>query len=269
MLAVSGARRGQSSPEDFRPPYNSPSSAGEVNTSDRPRRTARRGQPGHEATFGDFSDDYTRVVEGFREPLLRVARKVLCRRDLAEDALQEAFLALWHEHAMPPNPIGWLTRAVIHRCLHLNRTQNRRQGHEQRACCHRHEHVTDLVAREIDRREAEQWLDRALAEIPEDFRTVFVLREVEQMDYEAIASLLGIPLGTVRSRLNRSRRHLQAMYRRSDWYPTNAGGEDAPAASRKSIPELGSSRSSGNSASVVTRRARASSSTPSLSPAWR
>ena len=48
-------------------------------------------------------------------------------------------------------------------------------------------------------------IDRALGELPEKYRVVLLAREVQQLDYEEIASTLDLPLGTVRSRLHRAR----------------------------------------------------------------
>lgn len=51
-------------------------------------------------------------------------------------------------------------------------------------------------------------LDAALAELPEEFRAAVVLRDLCQLDYAEIADVLGIPPGTVRSRIARGRAHL-------------------------------------------------------------
>ncbi len=51
-------------------------------------------------------------------------------------------------------------------------------------------------------------IDAALAELPEDFRAAVVLRDLCQLDYAEIAEVLGIPPGTVRSRIARGRGHL-------------------------------------------------------------
>jgi RNA polymerase sigma-70 factor (ECF subfamily) len=50
----------------------------------------------------------------------------------------------------------------------------------------------------------------ALAELPEEFRTALVLKELEQLKYEEIAEILNIPVGTVRSRIHRGREELRA-----------------------------------------------------------
>jgi RNA polymerase sigma-70 factor (ECF subfamily) len=48
-------------------------------------------------------------------------------------------------------------------------------------------------------------LDTAIKGLPEKYRTAFVLRDVEEMPYEEVAKVLDVPLGTVKSRVNRAR----------------------------------------------------------------
>jgi RNA polymerase sigma-70 factor (ECF subfamily) len=52
-------------------------------------------------------------------------------------------------------------------------------------------------------------IQKAIAQLDPNFRDVVVLSDVEGFSYEQIAEMLGVPLGTVRSRLFRARRHLQ------------------------------------------------------------
>ena len=54
-------------------------------------------------------------------------------------------------------------------------------------------------------------IHRALNELPDDFREVVVLRDIQQLSYEEIAVITGLPLGTVKSRINRGRARLQEM----------------------------------------------------------
>jgi RNA polymerase sigma-70 factor (ECF subfamily) len=51
-------------------------------------------------------------------------------------------------------------------------------------------------------------VDAALARLPEEFRSVVVLVDVEELTYEEASTVLGCPVGTVRSRLSRGRRRL-------------------------------------------------------------
>ncbi len=52
-------------------------------------------------------------------------------------------------------------------------------------------------------------VQRALAEVPEVFRSALLLRDVEEFSYEEIAKILGVPVGTVMSRIHRGRAHLR------------------------------------------------------------
>jgi RNA polymerase sigma-70 factor (ECF subfamily) len=54
-------------------------------------------------------------------------------------------------------------------------------------------------------------LERAVGELPDLFRTVFVLRDVEGMSSEETAEILGVPVATVKTRLFRSRRRMQEL----------------------------------------------------------
>lgn len=54
-----------------------------------------------------------------------------------------------------------------------------------------------------------QEIERALEELPEDYRTVVLLADVEELSYREIADVVGCPIGTVMSRLHRARRVLQ------------------------------------------------------------
>ncbi len=59
-------------------------------------------------------------------------------------------------------------------------------------------------------------LDAALADLPEDFRVPVVLRDVADLDYSEIAEVLGIPIGTVKSRIARGRAQVAATISRGD-----------------------------------------------------
>ena len=71
----------------------------------------------------------------------------------------------------------------------------------------------------LQQRDARRLVNAALEELPEEFREVIVLRELEDLSYKEIAAIAGIPLGTVMSRLARARKlllqHLQHVKRES------------------------------------------------------
>ena len=129
----------------------------------------------------------------------------------AEDVVQEAFLRAAKFFASFRGGDGrpWLL-AVIRRASY-DWLQKRRAG----AAVSFNEDVHDrgdealnperLVIRKID----QELLRRAVEELVPEFREVIVLRELEGLSYQEIATVVGIPVGTVMSRLSRARKQLQ------------------------------------------------------------
>lgn len=66
----------------------------------------------------------------------------------------------------------------------------------------------------LERREREQRLSRAIAKLPEGHRTIILLFHAEMLSYEDVAQRLDLPLGTVKSRLNRARHALRGVLMR-------------------------------------------------------
>ena len=159
--------------------------------------------PGKEREFAEA----TRPLFGH---LVSTAHRVLGDDDMSWDAVQEALISLWRERQFPSDPRAWLVAAVVHRSLHLARCRARRTKHENRARFEHLEVVThDNPTRELEYQELRSALDDALSRISPEHRAILVLSVFEEMDYQAIAARLDIPLGTVRSRLNRSRKALR------------------------------------------------------------
>ncbi len=80
----------------------------------------------------------------------------------------------------------------------------------------------DLQTRMLDNLFDDE-VELALRRLPEDFRTVIILSDIEGYNYEEIADFVQIPIGTVRSRLHRARRMLRSMLKS---YATNHGFKD-------------------------------------------
>lgn len=144
----------------------------------------------------------------FRERAHRQARRILGCDHLAEDAVQEALLALHAEVAAPELPGPWLVRATVHRALHLRRTLQRRQRHEEEAgrslpdaCCDNPLHQAHFA-------ELRERVLAAIGALPQEQRRVVELHVEDELDYAGIAEAIGRPIGTVRSRLHRARQAL-------------------------------------------------------------
>jgi RNA polymerase sigma-70 factor (ECF subfamily) len=138
----------------------------------------------------------------------------------ADDVVQDTFLRAyksWHTYVPGSDCRRWLftiCRNVFLRSLERRSPTIDLEGESETA--------TSAVAREGIRDEADDLLSRvdlgpaiesAIARLPEPFQSTLVLVDVEDRPYEAAATMLGIPVGTVRSRLFRGRRLMQEMLR--------------------------------------------------------
>ncbi|MCW8138525.1 MAG: RNA polymerase sigma factor [Planctomycetota bacterium] len=140
---------------------------------------------------------------------LVVAERILGSWDLAWDAVQEALVRLWQEPETPPDAEGWLYQAVVHRALHARRTRQRRARYEEVAGARRVGVAEDPRLR-LEVEDQARRVEVAIDQLPGEFREALRLRELEGLDYHAIARTLDVPVGTVRSRIHRGRERLQA-----------------------------------------------------------
>jgi RNA polymerase sigma-70 factor, ECF subfamily len=149
--------------------------------------------------------------------LFRVARSVLRDDTEAEDALQEAYLDAYRhlrDFRGEAAVATWLTRLVVNRALMRLRSRRRREVVTPRAWQSAEQdpmevEVADRKAEAppdaVLRAEMRRLLERRIDELPVAYRTVFVMREVEDMTVQETADALAIPAGTVRTRLFRAR----------------------------------------------------------------
>ena len=128
----------------------------------------------------------------------------------AEDVVQEAYLRAFQffDGFHGGNSRAWLLTIVRHTCytwLRKNRAHESVAFDEELDFVESSVSAEELVLHKTDR----QLLRHALEELPVEFREVIVLRELEDLSYKEIASIVGVPLGTVMSRLARARHRLQ------------------------------------------------------------
>ena len=153
-------------------------------------------------------DEAKRLVELIPR-LRRYARALVGERAGADDLVQDTLERAWtklHLYRQGTDLRAWLF-TVMHN-VHVNRMRATRLtdplGDEMPELAQRATQTDVLVLRD---------LDRAIARLPADQRAVLLLVTLEEMSYEAVARTLGIPIGTVMSRLSRAREKLRAMMR--------------------------------------------------------
>jgi len=178
----------------------------------------------------------------------RAARALLGCDHLAADAVQEALVALWQQPTPPPDRRGWLVRAVVFRARHLRRTLRRRQRHECASASHCELHRgCDNPLHQAYAHELGERLDQALALLPKEQRGPFELWLATGLDYRGIAARLGLPVGTVRSRLHRARAALQQLLADDAPADPGHGAEPDPESGREPDPGASASDRAGPS----------------------
>jgi RNA polymerase sigma factor, sigma-70 family len=167
------------------------------------------------AQAGDTAAFEMLVVE-HQAYVYNLAYRVLGNPQEAEDAAQEAFVRAWQ--ALPKFRAQsrfstWLYRIVTNQCYNrlpkLRRELTAIGEEESPDRADSHSRLPEPVAEAGDRRE---WLHRQIDALPESFRLLITLRYQRDLPYEEIASITGMPLGTVKTGLFRAKERLRSAY---------------------------------------------------------
>lgn len=181
------------------------------------------------------------LMRRYNRVLFRAARSVLRDDAEAQDALQDGYLQAYrHMHAFRGDASlrTWLTRIVVNEAIARSRKLARRaevfelgaagsgDDHDHGASMQDHP-SPDGPEQQAQRGQFRQLLERQIDRLPESFRTVFMLRAVEELSAEEVAAILGIPEATVRTRFFRARGMLrESLQREFDFAVEDAFGFD-------------------------------------------
>jgi RNA polymerase sigma-70 factor (ECF subfamily) len=159
---------------------------------------------------------FERVVLPHLDDAYTLARYLLRDEHDAQDAVQDAVLRAlrYFEGYRDGDARAWLLTIVRNCCLTRQRRDRARRSMmpfiEAAAVEAADPRETDQPAIERSDRAA---LERLVAALPPEFREVIVLREVEELSYKEISDIVGVPIGTVMSRLARARQRLASALR--------------------------------------------------------
>jgi RNA polymerase sigma-70 factor (ECF subfamily) len=167
------------------------------------RLAAERARAGDTAAFRD-------VVRATQGTIFRLAAALVTDGDEAADVVQETYIRAWDAREALRDgaaALGWLCRIARNVAHDRRRTWwSRIRAPMDEAALEARPAEDDPPADEaLAAAQSARSVRRALAALPEKHRVVLTLREVEGMSYEEIAVALGVPVGTVESRLHRAR----------------------------------------------------------------
>jgi RNA polymerase sigma-70 factor (ECF subfamily) len=159
--------------------------------------------------LGGRTDDFRVLVERHQQSIFRFASGLLGNRDEAEDVTQETFLAAFANLSGYDSSRAafstWLFTIARNRCFNLLKRSRPIAANEL-------DSIADVAPTDpIVSQELSQQLDRALAALPVEQRSAFVLAEIEELPYAEIARIERTSLGTVKSRIHRAKERLQSL----------------------------------------------------------
>ena len=171
---------------------------------------------------------YEEIVRRFGGRLLATARRMLHNDDDAEDAVQEALLSAFRhieQFAGQARLSTWLHRIVVNVVLMRMRSRKARPESSIEDLLPRFVedgHWADRIGGDeesaetlLERRESRRLVRRCIAQLPETYRTVLLLRDIEELDTDEAASVLGITPNATKIRLHRARQALRVLIERA------------------------------------------------------
>jgi RNA polymerase sigma factor (sigma-70 family) len=163
-------------------------------------------------------DAFRSLFRRYAPTAMALARRVLRRANLAEETVQETFLSLWKSPERFDPARGsvraWVMSAVHHRAVDQVRREEAQQRRSQEAGADPRVHSDDpgvSVVEEVTLMQARVEVRRALEGLPEAQRRVVELMYFDGYTQTRIAELLGLPLGTVKSRSLLGMRRLRGV----------------------------------------------------------
>jgi len=174
----------------------------------------RQFQEGDERAFNE-------IVFRYKDRLLNFVYRFLNDIDKAEDLVQDTFLKVYtHKHAYQEIAkfSTWLyTIAGNLARTELRKLKRRKTYSISDISFEDREYEIPVIDNPEDNVESSNFsknLQRALNQLQPDFKTMVILRDIQELSYEDISRIVGVPIGTVKSRINRGRLKLQTLLKK-------------------------------------------------------
>ena len=161
---------------------------------------------------------YIELVNRYRNRLLNFVFQILGDSDISEDIIQDTFLRLYekkHYYKKIAKFSTWiytiarnlanteLRKKSRRKIVYLSQMSNQKKDYDLTA-------DDPCLNKEIENKFFLKKIYAAIENLPENYKTVIILRDIQELSYDEISNIISVPLGTVKSRINRARLKLQA-----------------------------------------------------------
>ena len=154
-------------------------------------------------------EGFNLLVKNYKVRLFSLLYRLVGNREEAEDILQETFLRVYRQRESYDFNYSfstWIYTIALNLCRNLYKRKKKVRFLGMDSLVN---HPDPNSENHGNRNRLSSILEGAISSLPFKYRTVFLLRDVDQLSYEEVASTLSLPLGTVKSRVNRARGILQ------------------------------------------------------------
>lgn len=181
------------------------------------------------AQGGDLNA-FNQLVINYQSLAYSVAMRTLQDEAAASDVVQDSFIKAYRaiQGFQGGSFKSWLMRIVVNTCYDLLRTRQRRTIDSLDSMVEESEHNEYLIDHSespqtyVERMELNELIELAIQSLPEEQRLVMALCDIHGHAYEEIADMTGLPMGTVKSRINRARGKVRDfLLQRSELLPAS------------------------------------------------
>jgi RNA polymerase sigma-70 factor, ECF subfamily len=162
---------------------------------------------------------FQELVSMYQDRIYRLARYSVGNREEAQDITQEVLVRLWRnlDRVETAGVWPWLVRVTRNAAIDALRRRGSYRAvvaeDPEDAAALRHASAGPGPERRVEAADFRRHLEEALRDVAEPYRSIVILREIEQLQYEEIATAMAMPLNTVKVYLHRGRRMLRTKLR--------------------------------------------------------
>ena len=158
------------------------------------------------------------LVNPFKDKVFRMAKRLLVSTEEAEDATQEVLVKLWHKNDnLDEYKSIEAVAMTMTKNYCLDQLKSKRAGNMRIV----HNNFTDREAglqKQVEDKDTWQWVERIMNDLPEQQKLIVQMRDIEEMEFEAISAILGMNESAITTALSRARKTIRETMTKTHHY---------------------------------------------------